>query len=293
MGDSDAIFSDLQLARQRFVPALPATLASGNCVLSPGTTDAPFISEREKLAGLFPTTIDVKPVTVVSDKAAAASLVRRPLRIGAVLSGGQAPGGHSVLAGIYDYAKSIHPDSVFFGFLDGPRGLFSSEYVEVDDAMMNKYRSMGGFDAIGSGRDKIETPEQFAGAAAVAAKLELDGVCIIGGDDSNTNAALLAEYFATAGSKTRVIGVPKTIDGDLAIPGIIDISFGFDTACKVYSELIGNVCIDALASGCVTVCCRSRGGSDRESSLMFCAFGPLRCRQKVLVLYQTYGYVLW
>lgn len=139
---------------------------------------------------------------VTSDATAAPAA--RPLRIGAVLSGGQAPGGHSVLAGIYDYVKRVHPDSIFYGFLDGPRGLFTGSYVVVDDAMMNRYRNMGGFDAIGSGRDKIETPEQFAGARAIAEKLELDGVCVIGGDDSNTNAALLAEQFAAGGVKTKV-----------------------------------------------------------------------------------------
>jgi hypothetical protein len=126
-----------------------------------------------------------------------------------VLSGGQAPGGHNVLSGIFDAVKRVHPDSVFIGFLDGPRGLFKGDFVEVDAAMMARYRNMGGFDAIGSGRDKIETPEQFAGARAVCEKLKLDGVVIIGGDDSNTNAAVLAEYFKKEGCATRVVGAPK------------------------------------------------------------------------------------
>lgn len=172
-----------------------------------------------------------------------------PLRIGCVLSGGQAPGGHNVISGLYDYVKSVNKDGELIGFLDGPKGLFTGKYVTIDDTHMNKYRNMGGFDIIGSGRDKIETPEQFAGSKAVAEKLNLDGLIIIGGDDSNTNAAVLAEYFAANDCKTRVVGGPKTIDGDLKIPGLIDISFGFDTACKTYSELIGNVCLDALSSG--------------------------------------------
>jgi diphosphate-dependent phosphofructokinase len=150
-----------------------------------------------------------------------------------VLSGGQAPGGHNVISGLYDYIKSINPESALIGFLDGPKGLFTGKYVVVDDKLMNNYRNMGGFDMIGSGRDKIETPEQFAGAAKYARELNLHGIVVIGGDDSNTNAAVLAEYFAANGSPTKVVGAPKTIDGDLKVPGSIDISFGFDTACKV------------------------------------------------------------
>jgi diphosphate--fructose-6-phosphate 1-phosphotransferase len=148
--------------------------------------------------------------------AAAAAPAPRALRVGAVLSGGQAPGGHNVLSGIYDGIKRLHPDSVFIGFLDGPRGLFEGKYVEIDEAMMQRYRNMGGFDAIGSGRDKIETPEQFAGARAWADKLALDGVVIIGGDDSNTNGAVLAEYFKANGCTTKVVGAPKVRNGALA-----------------------------------------------------------------------------
>ena len=165
-----------------------------------------------------------------TENGAPGALERKPLRVGCVLSGGQAPGGHNVIAGLYDYIKRVSPDSVLYGFLDGPRGLFTGKYVVVTDEFMNAYRNQGGFDMIGSGRDKIESPEQFAGCIAVAAKLDLDGVIIIGGDDSNTNAAVLAEYFAAAGAKARVIGCPKTIDGDLRVAGAIDISFGFDTA---------------------------------------------------------------
>ena len=132
-----------------------------------------------------------------------------------MLSGGQAPGGHNVIAGLFDYLVAHHPASKLYGFLDGPRGLFTGTYVEVDAGFMAKYRNMGGFDMIGSGRDKIETPEQFAGCVKVCGELQLNGVVVIGGDDSNTNAALVAEHFAAKGLGTVVIGVGKTIDGDL------------------------------------------------------------------------------
>ncbi len=236
---------------------------------------------------MFPHTFGAPTVHLRAGGAGVGGGAARPLRVGAVLSGGQAPGGHNVLSGIFDALKRIHPESVFIGFLDGPRGLFKGDFVEVDAAMIARYRNMGGFDAIGSGRDKIETPEQFAGARAVAEKLRLDGVVIIGGDDSNTNAAVLAEYFKKEGCTTRVVGAPKvrqrglqrpypqptfcplifvfaappppthththrhhqTIDGDLKIPGYVDVSFGFDTACRTYSELIGNLCVDALSAG--------------------------------------------
>ena len=161
----------------------------------------------------------------------------------------EAPGGHNVISGLFDGIKAHHADSVLFGFLDGPRGLFTGKFIEITRELMDGYRNMGGFDIIGSGRDKIETPEQFAGAKDVAQRLRLDGVVVIGGDDSNTNAAVLAEFFEAHSMHTRVIGCPKTIDGDLKIPGHMDISFGFDTACKTYAELIGNVCLDALSSG--------------------------------------------
>ncbi len=205
-------------------------------------------SLADKLATLFPKTFG-RPLVKLVPCAESEAPEKRALKIGCVLSGGQAPGGHNVIAGLYDYVKAQHKDSQLIGFRDGPKGLFTGKYVVLDDEKMDQYRNMGGFDIIGSGRDKIETPEQFAGSMEVAERLGLDGVIIIGGDDSNTNAAVLAEYFQAHGSKTKVVGGPKTIDGDLKIPGHIDISFGFDTACKTYSELIGNICLDALSSG--------------------------------------------
>jgi diphosphate--fructose-6-phosphate 1-phosphotransferase len=171
-----------------------------------------------------------------------------PLKIGVILSGGQAPGGHNVIAGIYDFIKKRSPQSQLIGFLDGPQGLYKGEFCVIDDAIMNSYRNSGGFDMIGSGRHKIEKPEHFQQSLANCQELGLDGVVVIGGDDSNTNAALLAEYFEANNCSTKVCGAPKTIDGDLKVAGYIPTSFGFDTACRTYSELIGNVCQDTLSS---------------------------------------------
>ncbi len=170
-----------------------------------------------------------------------------PLRIGVVLSGGQAPGGHNVISGVFDFLKKHHPNSQLFGFLNGPIGIYTDSYVEIDDEFMNQYRNQGGFDMICSGRHKIESEEQFQKSLIYCSSLKLDGLIVIGGDDSNTNACLLAEYFKKNNSTTKVVGVPKTIDGDLKNTWI-EVSFGFDTATRVYSELIGNICLDTLSS---------------------------------------------
>lgn len=161
---------------------------------------------------------------------------------------GQASGGHNVIAGVFDYAKLLHDDSVVVGFLNGPHGIFSNNHCIIDAALLSGYRNMGGFDIIGSGRHKIESPEQFAASLKNCTDLDLDGLLVIGGDDSNTNACLLAEYFAKCGAKTVVNGAPKTIDGDLKIPGLIPVSFGFDTATKTYAEQVGNIELDALST---------------------------------------------
>lgn len=170
-----------------------------------------------------------------------------PLRIGVVLSGGQAPGGHNVIAGVYDALQKLHKGSLLYGFLGGPSGLVENRSMELGKAKIDGCRNTGGFNLIGSGRTKIETPEQLAASLGTVEALSLDGVVIIGGDDSNTNAALLAEYFKDSGSACVVVGVPKTIDGDLKGPQI-PISFGHDTACRVYSELIGNIMRDCLSA---------------------------------------------
>jgi pyrophosphate--fructose-6-phosphate 1-phosphotransferase len=165
-----------------------------------------------------------------------------------VLSGGQAPGGHNVITGLFDALRDADPGSRLHGFLGGPKGIFTGEQCELTEKIVERYRNTGGFDMIGSGRDKIETEAQLEASARVARELDLDGLVIIGGDDSNTNAAVLAEYFLTQGVPTAVLGVPKTIDGDLK-GAEVEASFGFDTATKVYSELIGNICRDARSAG--------------------------------------------
>ncbi len=172
--------------------------------------------------------------------------VRRPLKIGALFSRGQAPGGHNVLAGLFHGIKEIDPLSQLFGFLNGPAGVVGNLKRDIGEKEIAAFMNLGGFDLIGTGLAKIETGEQLAAALSSVKKIDLDGLVIIGGDDSNTNAALLAEYFMQKGCKTRVIGVPKTIDGDLRSKDI-EIPFGFDSACKTYSELIGNIAKDALS----------------------------------------------
>ena len=170
-----------------------------------------------------------------------------PLKVGVVLSGGQAAGGHNAIAGLFDALKKMHPESSLFGFLDGPLGLIENRNIEITLELVDRYRNMGGFDMLGAGRTKIETKTQFDQCAHTTEELELDGLVIIGGDDSNTSAALLAEDFLTRKLKTSVVGVPKTIDGDLKNE-FVEISFGFDTASKTYSEAIGNILRDAISA---------------------------------------------
>lgn len=170
-----------------------------------------------------------------------------PMTIGVVFSGGQAPGGHNVIAGIFDAIKKFHPDSKLIGFLDGPEGIIKNRYRALNKEQVDSVRNQGGFDLIGSGRTKIEKPEDFSKALKTCKDLGLDGLVIIGGDDSNTNAALLAEYFLAKACTTAVVGVPKTIDGDLK-SDIIEASFGFDTASKTFSTAIGSLLKDALSA---------------------------------------------
>lgn len=170
-----------------------------------------------------------------------------PLKVGVVFSGGQASGGHNVIAGLFDTLKTLNKAGRLFGFLGGPSGIVEKKVVELTADMIAAVRNVGGFDLIGSGRTKIETEEQFQAVKKNVVELDLDGLVIIGGDDSNTNAALLAEYFLQEKIKTRVIGVPKTIDGDLR-GDFLELSFGFDSACRVYSEMIGNIARDAMSA---------------------------------------------
>jgi pyrophosphate--fructose-6-phosphate 1-phosphotransferase len=199
------------------------------------------VSDHEELCALFKHSYGKPPVRFVKGRNEKAGGV---LNVGVILSGGQAPGGHNVIAGLFDGLKKGNPASKLYGFLGGPSGLIEGKYIDITAALVDQYRNTGGFDMIGSGRTKIETPEQFAASLETAQRLKLNAVVIIGGDDSNTNAALLAEYFIDKGSGVQVIGCPKTIDGDLKHQ-YIEASFGFDTAVKTYGELIGNIARDA------------------------------------------------
>ncbi|MCR4790245.1 MAG: diphosphate--fructose-6-phosphate 1-phosphotransferase, partial [Treponemataceae bacterium] len=237
-----AIVSALQTARYKYEPKLPAVLKSKpeQIKLELGKATK-AVSDEKELSELFKNTYGKPEATFVKGKNPD---VKKEIRVGVILSGGQAPGGHNVIAGLFDGIKAGNKKSTLIGFKNGPSGLIENDFVEIDDKFMDAYRNTGGFDMIGSGRTKIETPEQYAAAMATAEKQNLDAIVIVGGDDSNTNAALLAETFLANGKKTRVIGCPKTIDGDLKNEQI-ETSFGFDTACKTYSELIGNIERDA------------------------------------------------
>ncbi|KAH7569429.1 hypothetical protein JRO89_XS06G0160900 [Xanthoceras sorbifolium] len=201
----------------------------------------------DEIAKLFPNLFG-QPSAMLVPNSTDSLRPDQKLKIGVVLSGGQAPGGHNVISGIFDYLQVRTKGSILYGFRGGPAGIMKCKYVELTPDYIYPYRNQGGFDMICSGRDKIETPEQFKQAEETAQKLDLDGLVVIGGDDSNTNACLLAENFRSKNLKTRVIGCPKTIDGDLKCKEV-PTSFGFDTACRIYSEMIGNVMIDARSTG--------------------------------------------
>jgi pyrophosphate--fructose-6-phosphate 1-phosphotransferase len=246
IGGTDMEISALQKARYRYTPKLPASLSRGVeeiAVQFGAPTES--LADQGDLRELFTYTYGKPIATFVKG---GNTTIRGALTVGVILSGGQAPGGHNVIAGLFDGLKKGNPESRLYGLLGGPSGLTDNKTLEITADLMDQYRNTGGFDMIGSGRTKIETPEQFAAALATAKKLNLDAVVIIGGDDSNTNAALLAEYFEAQGpahgAHIQVIGCPKTIDGDLKNE-YIEASFGFDTAVKTYSELIGNIERDA------------------------------------------------
>ncbi len=234
--------SPLQLARYQYAPKLPGMLRSGISEISV-KTGAPTqsVADQDKIQALFPNTYGKNEITFQKGQNTSAS---KKQVVGVILSGGQAPGGHNVICGLYDALKATNQDNVLYGFKGGPSGLLEDSYVIFDDAYINQYRNTGGFDIIGSGRTKLETQEQFAVVAEVCKKHGITAIVIIGGDDSNTNAAVLAEYFAAHNTGVQVIGCPKTIDGDLKNEDI-ECSFGFDTATKTYSEIIGNIQRDA------------------------------------------------
>ena len=235
-------YSPLQQARYEYTPKLPGMLRHGIaeiCVKEGKETQS--VADQDKIKALFPNTYGKKEITFEKGKNTSAS---KKQVVGVILSGGQAPGGHNVVCGLYDALKATNKENVLYGFKKGPSGLIEDDYIIFDDAYINEYRNTGGFDIIGSGRTKLETDEQFAIAADVCKKHGITAIVIIGGDDSNTNAAVLAEYFAAHNTGVQVIGCPKTIDGDLKNEDI-ECSFGFDTATKTYSELIGNIERDA------------------------------------------------
>lgn len=241
-----SVYSEVQVSRIDHALPLPSVFKSPFTIVDGAPSSA--AGNSEEIAKLFPNLYGQPSALLVSDQSNDAVLSDQKLKVGVVLSGGQAPGGHNVICGIFDYLQEHAKGSTMFGFRGGPAGIMKGKYVEVTSDFVYPYRNQGGFDMICSGRDKIETPEQFKQAEDTVTKMDLDGLVVIGGDDSNTNACLLAEYFRGKNMKTRVIGCPKTIDGDLKSKEV-PTSFGFDTACKIYSEMIGNVMIDARSTG--------------------------------------------
>ena len=235
-------YSALQTARYQYQPKLPLILQNRIEEVEVCYGEATqSVADQEKISQMFPNTYGMK---TISFKKGESKAQKEKQVVGVILSGGQTPGGHNVITGLYDALKNANRDNVLLGFKGGPSGLLEDDYIEFTDEFINEYRNTGGFDIIGSGRTKLETVEQFKVVSEVAKKHGLNAIVIIGGDDSNTNAAVLAEYMAATKSGVQVIGCPKTIDGDLK-NDVIEVSFGFDTACKTYSELIGNIERDA------------------------------------------------
>ncbi|RDX73840.1 Pyrophosphate--fructose 6-phosphate 1-phosphotransferase subunit beta [Mucuna pruriens] len=240
-----AVYSEVQNSRIDHALPLPSVLKNPFHIVDGPQSSA--AGNPDEIAKLFPNLFGQPSANLVPSDSNAAP-PNQKLKIGVVLSGGQAPGGHNVISGIFDYLQDRAEGSTLYGFRGGPAGIMKCKYVELNSDYIYPYRNQGGFDMIRSGRDKIETPEQFKQAEETVQKLDLDGLVVIGGDDSNTNACLLAEHFRNKNMKTRVIGCPKTIDGDLKCKEV-PTSFGFDTACKIYAEMIGNVMIDARSTG--------------------------------------------
>lgn len=230
--------SALQIARAAYSPKLPLGL-QGNVSVKEGEPTQ-SVADQEEVKGLFPNTYGLPLVEFIPGEAKNFA----PMNVGVILSGGQAPGGHNVICGIFDGIKRLNPENKLYGFLLGPGGLVDHKYKELTADIIDEYRNTGGFDMIGSGRTKLELEEQFESGIEIIRELGIKALVIIGGDDSNTNACVLAEYYAAKNYGVQVIGCPKTIDGDLKNDQI-ETSFGFDTACKTYSEVIGNIQRDA------------------------------------------------
>ncbi|OIP83876.1 MAG: diphosphate--fructose-6-phosphate 1-phosphotransferase [Porphyromonadaceae bacterium CG2_30_38_12] len=230
--------SPLQLARAAYQPKLPAALKSNVVLIEGAKTES--VADQKEIKELFPNTYGMPLITFEAGE----KKVQPVIAVGVILSGGQAPGGHNVISGLYDGLQKLNPNNKLYGFLGGPSGLVNHEYIELSKEIVDEYRNTGGFDIIGSGRTKLEEPAQYEKGAEICKQLGINAIVVIGGDDSNTNACVLAEYYKQNDVNIQVIGCPKTIDGDLKNE-MIETSFGFDTACKVYSELIGNIQRDA------------------------------------------------
>ena len=226
--------SELQKARAAYQPKLPKALQGAVVAVEGAPTQS--VGNQDEIKAMFPNTYGMPVITFESGE----TKPMEAINVGIILSGGQAPGGHNVISGLYDGVKTLNKDSKLYGFLMGPGGLVDHNYVEFTDEFIDEYRNTGGFDIIGSGRTKLEKEAQFESGKEILNKLGIKALVIIGGDDSNTNACVLAEYYAAKQYGIQVIGCPKTIDGDLKNEQI-ETSFGFDTACKTYSELIGNI----------------------------------------------------
>ena len=234
--------SALEIERSKYQPKLPKAL-KGGVVLTEGKATQ-SVADQAEIKKLFPNTYGLPIVKFASsDK----KLKFDNGNVGVILSGGQAPGGHNVICGIYDALKAMNPNTKLYGFLGGPSGLIDHKYIELTQSIIDDYRNTGGFDIIGSGRTKLEKEDQFESGLVICKELNIKAIVIIGGDDSNTNACVLAEYYFAKKAGVQVIGCPKTIDGDLK-NDMIETSFGFDTATKVYSEVIGNIMRDAKSA---------------------------------------------
>ena len=226
--------SALQKARAAYQPKLPKALQGAVTIKEGAATQS--VDNQEEIKKLFPNTYGMPLVEFVP----AESETHKAMNVGVILSGGQAPGGHNVISGLFDEVKKLNPENRLYGFLMGPGGLVDHKYIEITDELIADYRNTGGFDLIGSGRTKLEQEDQFEKGIEILRELDIKALVIIGGDDSNTNACVLAEYYAAKNYDVQVIGCPKTIDGDLKNDQI-ETSFGFDTACKTYAEVIGNI----------------------------------------------------
>ena len=226
--------SALQQARAAYQPKLPKALQGSVKVKEGKATQS--VDNQEEIKKLFPNTYGMTLIEFEESD----SVNHTKVNVGVILSGGQAPGGHNVITGLFDTLKKLNPENHLYGFILGPGGLVDHHYLEITEEFINDYRNTGGFDMIGSGRTKLEKIDQFEKGLQIIRQLDIQAIVIIGGDDSNTNACILAEYYAAKNYGVQVIGCPKTIDGDLKNDQI-ETSFGFDTACKTYAELIGNI----------------------------------------------------